>query len=94
MVFGIIFRGVNILFPFINRTAVLYILGNSYLGLNSLFSSILGILNLAELGVGSAIVYSMYKPIAVSPYVSVHTNSSPKSTAVSSPQWTYPLSAH
>lgn len=62
--FGIIFRGVNILFPFINRTAVLYILGNSYLGLNSLFSSILGILNLAELGVGSAIVYSMYKPIA------------------------------
>lgn len=64
MVFGIIFRGVNILFPFINRTAVLYILGNSYLGLNSLFSSILGILNLAELGVGSAIVYSMYKPIA------------------------------
>lgn len=64
MIFGVIFRGVNILFPFINRTAVLYILGNSYLGLNSLFSSILGILNLAELGVGSAIVYSMYKPIA------------------------------
>lgn len=35
-----------------------------YLGLNGLFTSILQVLNLAELGVGSAMVYSMYKPIA------------------------------
>jgi hypothetical protein len=34
-----------------------------YAGLNSLFSSILSVLNLAELGVGTAMVYSMYKPI-------------------------------
>lgn len=39
-------------------------LGVDYLGLNSLFSSILQVLNLAELGFGSAIVYNMYKPIA------------------------------
>ncbi|MEG1462783.1 MAG: hypothetical protein RSC48_06705 [Anaerorhabdus sp.] len=38
-------------------------MGVQYLGLNSLFTSILQVLNLAELGVGSAMVYSMYKPI-------------------------------
>ena len=35
-----------------------------YLGLNGLFKSLLTFLNLAELGVGSAMVFSMYKPIA------------------------------
>ena len=39
-------------------------MGVQYLGLNSLFTSILQVLNLTELGVGSAMVYSMYKPIA------------------------------
>lgn len=35
-----------------------------YLGINGLFTNILNVLSLAELGVGNAIVYSMYKPIA------------------------------
>ena len=39
-------------------------LGSEYLGLIGLFTNILSILSLAELGVGSAIVYSMYKPLA------------------------------
>ncbi|MBR4329805.1 MAG: polysaccharide biosynthesis protein, partial [Candidatus Riflebacteria bacterium] len=34
------------------------------MGLNSLFTSVLQVLNLTELGVSSALVYSMYKPIA------------------------------
>ena len=46
------------------RTAMIYLMGVQYLGLNSLFTSVLQVLNLAELGVGSAMVYSMYKPIA------------------------------
>lgn len=46
------------------RTAMIYFMGVEYLGLNSLFTSILQVLNLAELGVGSAMVYSMYKPVA------------------------------
>ena len=50
--------------PFITRTVVIYILGVEYLGLGSLFSSILQVLSFAELGLGSALVYSMYDPIA------------------------------
>lgn len=50
--------------PFLMRTAMIHFMGVEYLGLNSLFSSILHMLNLAELGVGAAMVFSMYKPIA------------------------------
>ena len=64
IVFGIILRLHQTIFPFLIRTAMLYIMGAKYLGLNSLFSSVLQVLNLAELGVGSAMVYSMYRPIA------------------------------
>ena len=62
--FGFINRIINIILPFFSRTAILYIMGTKYLGLNSLFTSILSFLSLAELGVGAAMVYSMYKPIA------------------------------
>ena len=55
---------VNMLFPFVIRSVMLHFLGTEYLGLNGLFKSLLMFLNLAELGVGSAMVYSMYKPIA------------------------------
>ena len=55
---------VNMLFPFAIRSVMLHCLGTEYLGLNGLFKSLLSFLNLAELGVGSAMVYSMYKPIA------------------------------
>ena len=64
IVFGVILKIYQILLPFIMRTAMIYLMGIEYLGLNSLFTSILQVLNLAELGVGSAMVYSMYKPIA------------------------------
>ena len=63
IIFGIALKCYQIIFPFIMRTAILYFMGVQYLGLDSLFVSILQVLNLAELGVGSAMVYSMYKPI-------------------------------
>lgn len=62
--FGILLKAYQILMPFFMRTAMIYLMGVQYLGLNSLFRSILQVLNLAELGVGSAMVFSMYKPIA------------------------------
>ena len=65
---NIVFDGtlemVNMLFPFVIRSVMLHYLGTEYLGLNGLFKSILTFLNLAELGVGSAMVFSMYRPIA------------------------------
>lgn len=61
---GMIEKTVNIVLPFVARTVFIYILGSEYLGLNSLFTSILSVLSLTELGVGSALVFSMYKPIA------------------------------
>lgn len=64
MVWGAINKLIVIVFPFIIRTILLQKLGGEYLGLNSLFSSILQVLSLAELGIGSAITFSMYKPIA------------------------------
>ena len=54
----------NMLFPFAIRSVMLHFLGTEYLGLNGLFKSLLMFLNLAELGVGSAMVFSMYRPIA------------------------------
>lgn len=62
--FGSMNRIIHIVLPFITRTVILYIMGTQYLGLSSLFSSILSFLSLSELGVGTAMVYSMYKPIA------------------------------
>lgn len=64
IVFGFVLKLYQILLPFIMRTVMMYTIGVQYLGLNSLFTSILQVLNLAELGVGSAMVFSMYKPIA------------------------------
>lgn len=64
VIFGGLLKGYQILVPFIMRTLLIRYLGMEYLGLNSLFTSILQILNLAELGVGSALGYSMYAPIA------------------------------
>ncbi len=64
IIFGTILKLYQIIIPFIMRTAMIYWLGVEYLGLNSLFTSVLQVLNLVELGIGSAMVYSMYKPIA------------------------------
>jgi O-antigen/teichoic acid export membrane protein len=55
---------VSRILPFIVRTILIYRFGVEYLGLNSLFTSILNVLSLMELGFGTAVVYSMYKPVA------------------------------
>ena len=46
------------------RTVFIRSLSAEYLGVNGLFSNILTMLSLAEMGVGAAIVFNMYKPLA------------------------------
>lgn len=48
---------------FINRSVFIYVLGSEYLGINGLFSNILSMLSLTEMGIGTAIVFNMYKAV-------------------------------
>lgn len=65
---GIVNQLATILLMFAARTAILYLLGVNYLGVGTLFSSVLSFLNLAELGMASAVVFAMYKPVAEEDY--------------------------
>lgn len=61
---GLFGQGLQVLLSFINRMAFIRCLSADYLGLNGLFTNVLSVLSLAELGIGSAIVYALYKPLA------------------------------
>lgn len=54
----------TIVLQFLSRTIFIYTLGIEYLGISSLFTNILQVLNITELGIGSAIVFSLFKPLA------------------------------
>ncbi len=54
---------VTILIGFISRTLFIYILNSEYLGIDGLFTNILSLLSLSELGFGSAVTFNLYKPI-------------------------------
>ncbi len=56
--------GLNLFLSFICRVLFVHYLKEEYLGINGLFSNILSMLSLSELGIGAAIGYALYKPIA------------------------------
>ena len=62
---------VNIIFLFIGQTFFIKILGIEYNGLNGLFSNILTILNLFELGISTTITYNLYKYISNNDYETI-----------------------
>ena len=62
--FGFLNKIILLVCPFIERMVLLRILGDRYLGLGSLFSSIISVLNLTELGFGTAVFYIMCEPAA------------------------------
>lgn len=64
IVTGVGFKCSNIIFQFVSRTLFIRLLGVTYLGVYGLFSQVLSVLCLAELGIGNAIVFKLYKAIA------------------------------
>ena len=61
---AVIFYFINLLLQFFYRKAFLDQLGPELLGLNSTAMNLLQFLNLAELGIGAAVSYSLYGPLA------------------------------
>jgi len=64
MIWGIISKMISLLLQFISRTLFIYVLGKELLGVNSLYTEVLSMLSLAELGFGTAFTFALYKPIA------------------------------
>lgn len=54
----------NVILSFACRTVFIYVLSEAYLGVSGLFGNILTVLSLAELGIGGAMTFHLYKPIA------------------------------
>ena len=63
MTFAMISQIVTIVLNLASRAVFVRVLSAEYMGLSGLFSNILGLLSLAELGIGTAITYSLYAPI-------------------------------
>ena len=55
-------------FSLASRTVFIRTIGIEYLGINGLCQSIIGILSLSELGIGSALLHSLFKPVAENDY--------------------------
>lgn len=64
MLVGVVGQLLSIVLSFAGRIVFIHYLSSAYLGVNGLFSDVLGMLNLAELGIGSAMIFSMYRPAA------------------------------
>ena len=64
LIVAFIGQAFGVAISFVARLIFVRILTKEYLGLNGLFTNILTMLSLVELGVGQAIIYSLYKPLA------------------------------
>lgn len=61
--FGLFAEVTTLILGFVVRSVFVKTLAEDYLGVNGLFTNILQVLSFAELGIGNAIVFSLYKPI-------------------------------
>ena len=63
---------ISMLLGFVVRTVFIYCLGEEFLGINGLIQNILSVLCIADLGLESAIVFSLYRPLAENDTVKVN----------------------
>ena len=63
IIVSILFKVILVILSIFVKRELVINLGNEVNGLNSLFMSIIGVLSVAELGVGTSIIFCMYKPI-------------------------------
>lgn len=64
LVNGIINQSLVLFLSFISRTVFIKLLGAEYLGINGLYTNILSILSLTELGISNIALFTLYKPLA------------------------------
>lgn len=70
--FSFVYQLSDVLLNFMLRTIFIHTLGKTYLGLNGLFSNILSVLSFMDLGIGGAIVFCLYRPLADHDYGKVN----------------------
>ncbi len=63
MTIAIISNIITIIIGFVIQTIFIKTLGTDYLGVDKLFSNIISMLSIVDLGIGSAIIYNMYAPV-------------------------------
>ena len=61
---AIVGQAISLIFGFVTRIVFVRVLGEAYLGVNGVFYSVLSLLSLTELGLGSAITFALYRPLA------------------------------
>ncbi len=61
---GFAYQGLSMILSFVSRTVFIRTLGNEYLGLNGIFSDVLTLLSMADMGFSTAMAFSFYKPLA------------------------------
>lgn len=64
MIFGFMYQIVTLVLGFVSRSVFIYSLGTEFLGLNGIFSDVLNLLSMADLGFNVAMSYSFYKPLS------------------------------
>ena len=62
--FGMAAQLVVTLLGFLSRTVFMKVLGEEYLGVNGLYTSLLDVLSLTALGLADVVIFSLYKPLA------------------------------